>query len=105
EKMPGLLICPDQRPHFRAKRRVGSTNRIHIRFALFCRQLKRRRHYRLDLPPTRLNSHTSLAFRRCASQARATFHSRFTVAVEMPSTSEASSTESPPKNRSSTTRA
>ena len=59
----------------------------------------------LDFPPAfRRHLVASLLFISRCSQARAMAQSRFKVAGEMPSTIDASSMESPPKNRNSTRR-
>ena len=107
EKVAGLFVCPNESTHFGTERRIGCACGFNVRIALLRRQLERGCDGIVDLLPTLLDvhAHSPPAFSRRASHARATFHSRFTVAVEMPSTSDVSSMDRPPKNRSSTTRA
>jgi hypothetical protein len=81
------------------QRRVAAAGCAHVAEPLVACVLERGAEHVLDARPA-LGGHAPSSR---YSQAFASCHSRFTVAVEMPSTSAVSSTERPPKKRSSTT--
>src|SRR5437879_4814884 len=99
-----LVVSGEQRFHL-ASHGLLHANLIHVLVPLVRRSFQGACEHRLHPLPL-LGSHAfvSLFFISRCSQARAVAHSRFTVAGETPSTTEVSSMESPPKNRSSTTR-
>src|SRR5437879_4411533 len=94
----------DQRLHLPPYGFVGA-NFIEVLVTLLWSSFQSASEHYLHLPPS-LRRHACVSrfllfISRC-SHARAVAHSRLTVAGETPSTTEVSSIERPPKNRSST---
>src|SRR5579883_757612 len=99
-----LLVGTKKGFEFGTQGWIAQKDLVQVSSTLFPLQRKHCIEYRLEaLPLLCIHTGARREISRC-SQMRAVVHSRTTVAGEMPSTSEVSSIESPPKKRSSTMR-
>src|ERR1051326_2767339 len=104
EQRAGLRVFLEHGEHLRHEFAVAAARGCEVGCALSLRKLRRLQKQRLNPFYTRRVHHCDWRS-LCLSHARATLHSRCTVASETSSNVAVSETSSPPKNRLSTTNA